>query len=139
MKAQELAPAEAQGSSFEPDTLLPVQFAGRTGSRRSHVGEFRLMNAILEDAVDMYRKHADAVRGRKHDLFDEAEAWIESADRQWVFSFENICDMLDLDADCLRAGLRAHKARMRAAGQVVVPIRPDVESESLPYSAACQR
>jgi hypothetical protein len=140
MKSQESVPTEAQGSSFEPDTLLPVQFAGRMGSRRSQLGEFRLMNAILEDAVDMYRKHADADRGRKHDLFDEAEAWIESTDRQWVFAFENICDMLDLDADCLRVGLRAHKARMRAAGQaLVVPIRPDVESEPLLYSAACQR
>lgn len=140
MKSREFAQAEVQGSSFEPDTMLPVQFAGRAGSRRSQFGEFRLMNAILEDAVDMYRKHADAERGRKHDLFDEAEAWIESTDRDWVFSFENICDMLDLDADCLRAGLRAHKARVRAAKQaLVVPIRPAVDPEPLLYSASCQR
>jgi hypothetical protein len=140
MKASEFTPAEAQGPSFEPDTLLPVQFAGRVGSRRSQVGEFRLMNAILEDAVDMYRKHADADRGRKLDLFAEAEAWIESTDHEWVFSFENICDMLDLDAGCLRAGLRAHKARMREAGRAsVVPIRPDVESEPLLRSAGSQR
>jgi hypothetical protein len=140
MKESESVRAEAQGPAFEPDTLLPVQFAGRMGSRRSQLGEFRLMNAILEDAVDMYRKHADADRGRKLDLFDEAEAWIESTDRAWVFSFENICDMLDLDADCLRAGLRAHKARVCAAGPAaVVPIRSDVEPEPLLRTAGCQR
>jgi hypothetical protein len=50
MKETESARTEAQGPAFEPDTLLPVQFAGRMGSRRSQVGEFRLMNAILEDA-----------------------------------------------------------------------------------------
>jgi len=133
MKSGEHTPAESQGPAFEPDTLLPIQFAGRTGSRRSQVGEFRLMSAILEDAVDMYRKHADADRGRKLELFDEAEAWIESTDHTWVFSFQNICDMLDLDADYLRTGLRAHKARVRAdaARASVVPIRPEeVEAES---------
>jgi hypothetical protein len=139
MKETESARTEAQGPAFEPDTLLPVQFAGRMGSRRSQVGEFRLMNAILEDAVDMYRKHADADRGRKLDLFDEAEASIESTDSAWVFSFENICDMLDLDADCLRAGLRAHKVRVRAAGPAaVIPIRSDVEPAPLLRTAGSQ-
>jgi hypothetical protein len=94
MKETESARTEAQGPAFEPDTLLPVQFAGRMGSRRSQVGEFRLMNAILEDAVDMYRKHADADRGRKLDLFDEAEAWIESTDRVDLISTISIWSMV---------------------------------------------
>ena len=82
------------------------------------------MIAILEDAVDVHLKHADAEHGSKRTLFLEAASWIEDHDSTWIFSFENICDMLDLDADCLREGLRAHKERVCGAGRVdVVPIR----------------
>lgn len=110
---------------FEPDTILPEQQVRRSGSRAAMSGEFRLMTAILEDAIDMYRKHADARQGRKRQLFDEAEAWIESDDRTWIFSFETICHILDLDPDCLRQGLRAHKRRARGGEAKVIPLRRD--------------
>lgn len=99
---------------FVPDLLLASQYADRTrpgaGARSP---ERRLMSAVLEDAVHVYRTHAAARSGRQHDLFAEAEAWIESDDRSYLFSFESVCDHLGLDAGYLRRGLRAHKARTR--------------------------
>src|SRR5213593_4821640 len=112
MKEREYAADERAGELFQPDTLLPSQFFDRTR---------RLMIAVLEDAVDVYRKQAGSKDARGEQLFQEAEEWIEDTDRAWLFSFQNICDVLDLDADYLRRGLRAWKARAKAGrrGQVV--------------------
>ena len=107
---------------FEPDTLLPSQHADRTGRRRFTDGEHRLMVAILEDAIDVYRKQAAARDTRKRHMFEDAEAWIESRDATWIFSFENICTVLDLEPEYIRRGLHDWKRRARAAagvGQVV--------------------
>jgi hypothetical protein len=91
MTRNESTADERNYGCFEPDTLLPSQFADRTGGRRILDGERRLMVAILEDAVDVYRKQAAAVDTRKRHLFEAAEAWIEDRDPAWIFSFENIC------------------------------------------------
>ena len=76
---------------------------------------------VLEDAVDVYRKQAGSRDPRGQQLFTEAEQWIEDSDRTWLFSFQNICDVLGLDADYLRRGLHTWKARAPegARGKVV--------------------
>jgi hypothetical protein len=119
MKDREHAVDERFGGLFQPDTLLPSQFFDRVRRRSEHDGERRLMIAVLEDAVDVYRKQAGARDPRGEQLFDEAEAWIEDRDRTWLFSFQNICDVLDIDADYLRRGLHAWKDRMTRRGHVV--------------------
>src|SRR5713101_2760189 len=101
---------ERLGPLFTPDTLLPSQFFDRVRRRVEHDGERRLMIAVLEDAVDVYRKQATAQEARGQQLFREAEEWIEDGDRTWLFSFENICDVLDIDPRYLRRGLPAWKA-----------------------------
>jgi hypothetical protein len=121
MKEREFALEERLAGLFQPDTLLPSQFFDRVRRRSEHEGERRLMIAVLEDAVDVYRKQVGARDPRGQQLFTEAEEWIEDADRTWLFSFQNICDVLDIDADYLRRGLHAWKDRMLGAsrGQVV--------------------
>jgi hypothetical protein len=121
MKDREHAVDERLGGLFQPDTLLPSQFFDRVRRRTEHDAERRLMIAVLEDAVDVYRKQAAATEARGQQLFREAEEWIDDTDRTWLFSFENICDVLDLDADYLRRGLRAWKERAHGPrrGQVV--------------------
>jgi len=116
MKEREHAVDERFGVIFQPDTLLPSQFFDRVRRRTEHDGERRLMIAVLEDAVDVYRKQAGARDPRGEQLFQEAEAWIDDPDRAWLFSFQNICDVLDIDADYLRRGLRAWKQRLRSGG-----------------------
>jgi hypothetical protein len=110
MKEQHQAMDERFPGLFQPDTLLPSQYFDRFRRRSQLDGERRLMLAVLEDAVDMYRKHC-GTQGRNRALFLDAEAWIDDDDRTWVFSFLNLCDVLDLDGEYLRRGLHALKAR----------------------------
>jgi len=100
---------------FEPDTLLPGQYFDRLRQRDGQSGEWRLMVAILEDAVNVYLKQAGAQEGPNRQLFDEAEQWIEAEDATYIFSFESICDIVGLDLAYLRRGLRAAKQRARQA------------------------
>jgi hypothetical protein len=131
MKEREHPVEERLAGLFQPDTLLPSQYLDRTRRRTEHDGERRLMIAVLEDAVHVYRTQVTAqdVRGRQ--LFRDAEDWIEDTDRTWLFGFENICDILGLDAGYLRGGLRALRQRARADRRgPVVPLHA-AEGEAL--------
>jgi hypothetical protein len=76
--------------------------------------ERHLMVAVLRDAVECYQKYAMARHPRGRALFAEAVAWIESTDREWPFSYENICDILGLDSGGVRRSL-ASWGQQRAA------------------------
>src|SRR5437773_1794600 len=54
----------------------------------------------------------------------EAGDWSESPDRSWIFSFERICEALDLDAECIRCGVRTWKQRSGRRRGVVIDFRP---------------
>ena len=90
---------------FEPDILLPNQYFAAFRRGRAVEGERRLMLAVLEDAVDSYRKHAVACDPKEQACFLEAKEWFYSSDRSWLFAFENICDVLEMNAEYLRSGL----------------------------------
>ncbi len=87
---------------IKSDAVLPEQFFRRRGSRQPERG---LMLAVIENAVDTYRAHFGARDRRGQRLFEEAEAWLMSTETTWPFAFESICDVLNLDPDCLRSGL----------------------------------
>jgi hypothetical protein len=91
---------------FEPDILND---APRKQGRYAGPPERRLMVAILEDAVDCLRKNAVTGSRRRRRLFTEAEEWMRSDDTSWIFSFRNICDLLGLDTQALRAQAAAWK------------------------------
>jgi hypothetical protein len=114
MKEQDHSVDERHPGLFQPDLLLPSQFHDRFRRRQQLDGERRLMLAVLEDAVEMYRKHCGPRPGRNRQLFLDAEEWIENDDRTWMFSFLNLCDILDLDGEYIRRGL--HALKQRAAG-----------------------
>jgi hypothetical protein len=69
------------------------------------------MLAVLEDAIDCYQKFAHARDPRGTQMFEEAREWVLSTDRSWLFSFENICDTLEINAGYVRRGLREWKER----------------------------
>lgn len=71
----------------------------------------RLMAAVMQTVLDdcrgtLYRRSAG--HGEPGDLvgIERALAYVASTDRVWPFSFENLCDVLDLDAGRLRKELR---------------------------------
>ena len=66
---------------------------------------------MLRDAVECYQKFALARDPRGRFEFDEAQRWIDSNERDWPYSFENICDVLDIDPVYLREGLARYAPR----------------------------
>lgn len=88
------------------DTLLPAEYLD-TFRRKSHFEpEMSLIFAVFEEGVACYQKYATdrSVRGER--LFRKAEKWIQEKNTDWLFSFESICNSLELNPDYLRKGLR---------------------------------
>jgi hypothetical protein len=78
--------------------------------------EERLMLAVLINAVECFQTYVLARNYWDTKLFREAEDWIFKKNNHWLFSFENICETLELDPYYLRQGLLHWKeARRRAA------------------------
>lgn len=97
--------ADNTAKLFEPDALMPEQYFAGLGKEAGASNERSLMLAILRDAVECYQKYALARDPQGEDLHREASEWIFSNDREWPFSFENICDVLGVSADYVRVGL----------------------------------
>ena len=115
---------------LQPDTLLPSQYFAILKRKGAHEPERRLVVAVLEDAVDCFQKHIHARDEKARQLFVDAEEWISSEDRSWPFSFENVCDLLQINPQYLRRGLMAWKDRQLNEPQreKVVPLKPAVPS-----------
>jgi hypothetical protein len=94
---------------FEPDTLLPIQYFEAMRKKHLLEGEKRLILSVLEDAVECFMKCIDAATNKGQRLFREADEWITHEDKRWVFSFDNVCDMLDINAEYMRVGLSRWK------------------------------
>lgn len=90
-------------------TMLPVQYL-RRGDAGLAAPQRRLMMAVLQTALDDFQGTAHA---RATGTFDEAEpralrqavAYVESRDRSWPYSFDNICEAVGFDADSIRRRL----------------------------------
>jgi len=96
---------------FEPDTLLPIQYFEAMRKKHLLEGEKRLILSVLEDAIECFMKCIDASTSKGQRLFRDADEWIAHEDKRWVFSFDNVCDMLDINAEYMRMGLRKWKEK----------------------------
>ncbi len=93
-------------TSTSGDTSMVEQYLD-TFRRGEHLDpEKSLLAAILEDAVGEYRKYNRAHDPNGKKRFREAEEWIMRGGNDWIFSFDNVCDLLGLDAEYVRRGLR---------------------------------
>ncbi len=104
-----------EGKLFQPDVMLPSQFATRVRGRGPQEAEFNLVRAILDDAIHCFKKYRFAESDSSRALYEEARDWIESTDRQWPFSYENVCMILGIDPDYLRLGLAQWEHRETTA------------------------
>jgi len=123
---------------FEPDTLLPIQYF--EAMRRKHLleGEKRLILSVLEDAVECFMKCIDSPSNKGQRLFREADEWIFLEDKRWVFSFDNVAEMLDINPEYMRRGLKDWKERkladlerqatMKREAETVPPVAETVEA-----------
>jgi hypothetical protein len=82
--------------------------ATETAAREAS-GEAILAAAVLRLAFEDLEKHRNATEVRRRRAFREAYVWVASDERRWPFSFLNVCDMLELSPDALRARMLAHR------------------------------
>jgi len=95
--------------------LLPEQYLSKPTRRHLAEPHRRLMAAVLQAVVDDCRggsvyRHSIGWTGGDVRSVRKAVAYVESTDRGWPFSFENLCDALGLDAGRLREDLTAGEA-----------------------------
>jgi hypothetical protein len=72
-------------------------------------GEERLMLAVLESAVEDFQKYVVARHAAGKKLFQHAEEWFLDNDSDVLFSFESICQTLELHPEPIRKGLMVWK------------------------------
>lgn len=90
---------------FQPDVLIESQYLA-TQTRRMHLDAERvLMFAVLRDAVSCFQDNVGSKCKRKQAMHRDAEEWILDKDRSHLFSFDNVCEILGLDPEYMRAGL----------------------------------
>jgi len=76
-------------------------------------GEKRLMLAILESVITDFQKYVLATDKKGKELFNAAEEWILETDSPSFFSFNNICEHLEIDPDYMRKGFMRWKEAKR--------------------------
>lgn len=120
---------------FEPDTLLPIQYFEAMRKKHLLEGEKRLILSVLEDAVECFMKCIDSPTSKGQRLFRDADEWINLEDKHWVFSFDNVCEMLDINPDYMRRGLRQWKERKIAAIERAAEARASQPADEIAAAA----
>ena len=67
--------------------------------------EIELMLAVLESAIEDFRKYASAKDQRGQSLYQNALEWILEKNSDWFLSFDSICETLSISPDQLRRAL----------------------------------
>jgi hypothetical protein len=127
---------EDRAAVFEPDVLLPSQHADRLRRRAEGDPERRLMIAVLEQGINDYVKLLGARDPERVARWREAEEWVEDRDASWLFSFENVCNVLDLEPEYVRRGLHDQKERAGTAERVAPTGRPTTAPALAPGRAS---
>jgi hypothetical protein len=96
-------------SLFEPDTVAAAQYFDNFQRKTPTQPENRLLLAVLEDAIHCFQDNVLAENGKSKKLFDDAEEWLLKEGVDWIFSFRNVCELLGIDPEYLRAGLMRWK------------------------------
>jgi hypothetical protein len=107
------------------DAVLLSQFNDliRRGFSRFN-GEYRLLWAVLEDAIRDYLVNAKCSNPKQRKAFDEVCAWFfpPPGIPQGLFGFEGVCEALGIDSDALRrrlAKLQVQDLPMRRYGRAL--------------------
>ena len=117
-----------------PHVEVSADYDAIVASNHSRQPEHHLMGAVLKHAIREAQDEAEGSRARS--VRREAIAWVANEDRSRLFSFENICETLAINATWLRAKLLAGTALGDAASGCG-PLRTEHNSPlSLPEVAS---
>jgi hypothetical protein len=103
------------GDDFRADSVMPAQFyPPRRGSAEVEP-IMRLMGAILIDAIRCFQNNFEARFSSAQQEFREARFWIFDDQSDGPFSFESVCNALQIDPRGLRDSILRWK-RERQTG-----------------------
>jgi hypothetical protein len=88
--------------SFRADAVLPAQFYPARRGAASVEPIRRLMAGILIDAVRCFQRNFEARSSDRRQKFREARVWIFDDKGNGPFSFQSVCDSLEIDPRSLR-------------------------------------
>jgi hypothetical protein len=119
VEPRRLAVRDSLSDLLGPDVILPQQFFDGPRNDSDFSPEKALMLAVLEDAIRCFQEYFRTTRARPRMLSRQAERWIRTRDWNWPFSFNNFCDSLGIDPECMRDTLLRMKYE-----RVMDPPRP---------------
>jgi hypothetical protein len=123
-----------EGEFAELSALLPLQFYGdRRGTSETEPVR-RLMIAMLVDAVRCFRNKFETRQPAGRREFAEVRSWIFSDAEDGPFSFNVVCEELEMDPQALRKGLSAW-AKKRPFGERRIIRRSAPQTRQLSASA----
>jgi hypothetical protein len=95
-----------------PDVLMPVQYYGIRTQHPGTPAMKRLMLAVLEDALRCIQTYTESPNPVHRKTFAEAETWILDSKAQGPFAFGVICDVLGIEPNRLRDGIREWRTQL---------------------------
>lgn len=94
---------DATSLGFGDEFEMLSSLGGGESRGTDYTGTKALMLAVLEDGVRAYLGATPRLRA-------EAELWVASPHRRWVFSFDIVCETLGLEPDSVRTVLLRWRA-----------------------------
>lgn len=98
---------DSSGGLFEPDVVLPSQYYSNDDDGLRG-GERKLMAALLSDGVEAYVAQCTSTNSNLSSSKIDAREWVDTQDQDYVFSFDNVCECLGINAEYLRLGLNRY-------------------------------
>jgi hypothetical protein len=89
---------------------------------------FKLALAVLEQALEDVERYRSARDGHCRRLYRNARGWLLSGDREWPYSFSNVCELLDVPAERIRGRVLAECAQHDACD---VEVRQEDEVDDM--------
>jgi len=91
----------------ERDNARSAHFFAPPAEPSAPVPEKGLAAGVLKQAAYDLRRFHSATKGAKRELYLDAYTWISANDFSWPYSFMNVCKLLDVCPEVIRAELLA--------------------------------
>ena len=115
-------PEELDGFSFHVGHIRAAKPKDFFGGQRFRCPESRLMLAVLDDAIQCFLRFRNTKKRKEQKVFQATKDWILNKESDRIFSFENVCEVVEIDPDCVRAALFRSSTTQRVAGNDKSPI-----------------
>lgn len=91
--------------SLAPEQVLPSQFYSVWRNTKHMTPERELASAVLCQAALDLSAFRNSSNQRKRQLYWKAYHWVSADDRNWPYSFTNLCDTLGIHVENMRRRL----------------------------------